>query len=163
MQHNRHILYNSFYNDKIFHFNPSVVHYFSYFIGPAWIQKIPSREGVLIRPFIHQRISQRPVWSSLKKELDQRGQIAYRGGSVPDFLKKIIHVATCNFPGGGGSRPPVPPPLDPHVVGIMQKLLFNICVCVFYLFVDLNFSIFCYRGRFFSDHEQDYPNNVAWP
>ena len=34
----------------------------------------------------------------LENQLDPRGSIAFRGGSVPDFLRKPI--ATCDFPGG---------------------------------------------------------------
>ena len=36
-----------------------------------------------------------------------RDQIAFRGGSVPEFLRKPI--ATCDFPEGSG---PLVPPLD---------------------------------------------------
>ena len=54
--------------------------------------------------FCQECISQRAVWTSLEKQLDLRGPIAFRGVSVPEFIRKPI--ATCDFPGVG--RSPVP-------------------------------------------------------
>ena len=63
--------------------------------------------GVMTTYFSHQRISQRVVRTSLKKQLDTLGPIASRRGSVPVFLRKSL--ATSDFPGGGGGAgPPVP-------------------------------------------------------
>ena len=59
--------------------------------------------------FRYQRISQRAVRISLEKQLDPRGPIASRGGSVPVFLRD--HITTCDFP--GGVRTPCPLPLSP--------------------------------------------------
>ena len=59
--------------------------------------------------------------------MDPRGPIASLGGSVPVLLRKHIHVATCDFPGGpdpGGPDPggpiaslggSVPVPLRKHI------------------------------------------------
>ena len=55
--------------------------------------------------FSHQCILQRAVRTSLEKQLDPRGTIASRWGSVPVFLRKPI--TTCNFPRGGGVRLPL--------------------------------------------------------
>ena len=51
--------------------------------------------GVLTTFFSHQCILQVAVQTSLGKQLDPRGPIASRGGSVPVFLRKPI--ATCDF------------------------------------------------------------------
>ena len=53
--------------------------------------------------FSYQRISQRIVQTSLKKQLDPMGPIASQGGSIQVFLRKPIF--TCDFPGPSG--PPV--------------------------------------------------------
>ena len=46
----------------------------------------------------HQRFSQMAVRTSLEEQLDPRGPIASRGGSILVFLRKPI--ATCDSPGG---------------------------------------------------------------
>ena len=48
--------------------------------------------------FSHQRILQRAVRSSLEKQLDSKGPIASRWGSVQEFLMELI--AAYDFPGG---------------------------------------------------------------
>ena len=58
---------------------------------------------VLTTFFCQECISQRAVWTSLEKQLDPWGPIAFRGVSVPEFIRKPI--ATCDFPGGGGGDP----------------------------------------------------------
>ena len=50
-----------------------------------------------------------PSWSN---------PIAFRGGSVPVFLRKLI--SACDFPGGGGPDPC--PPLDPPMLGFVVCL-----------------------------------------
>ena len=66
------------------------------------------RQGALTSFFSHQRISQSAVRNSLEKQLDPRGPISLRWGSVPVLPRKTI--ATCDFPGvGRGSESPVPP------------------------------------------------------
>ena len=55
----------------------------------------------------HQCISQRGVRTPLEKQLDPRGPIASRDGSVQVYLRKSI--ATFEYQGGGGSGPPVSP------------------------------------------------------
>ena len=46
----------------------------------------------------------REAIGSLEKQLDP---IASQGGSVTVFLRK--HIATCDFPGGGGGLDPLSP------------------------------------------------------
>ena len=83
--------------------------------------------------FSHQRISQRDVQTSLKKQLDPRGPIASRGGSVPVFLRK--HISHLDFP--GGSRPPVHPsgsahkfyPLNAHKI-CFERIISSVGHCV---------------------------------
>ena len=67
----------------------------------------------------HQRISQRAVRTSLEKQLDPKGPIASRGGSVSVFLRKPI--ATCDFSGGWSGSVAPPHPLDPPVTYIYMK------------------------------------------
>ena len=77
------------------------------------------RKGVLKAFFSLQSITQWPLRTSLEKQLDPRGPIAYQGVSVPAFLTKPM--ATCGFQGGGGgggSRPCVPS-LDPPMVHVI--------------------------------------------
>ena len=59
------------------------------------------RQGVLFF-FSYQRISQRAVRTSLKKQLDPRGPIATQGGAVPVFLRKPIATLLSR-----GSGPPI--------------------------------------------------------
>ena len=61
--------------------------------------------------FSHQHISQRAVRTSLKKQLDPLGPIAFRGWSLPEFLR--LPIATCDFP--GQVLTPCLPPLDPPI------------------------------------------------
>ena len=79
---------------------------------PFTSRKIPSLVVVVVGVgggpifFNHQGLSKRAIRTTLEKQLDPMGPIASRGVSLPVFLKKP--VATCDFPGGGGSRPSIP-------------------------------------------------------
>ena len=59
----------------------------------------------------------------------QEGSNFFRGmGGGSNCLFPIETHITCDFPGGGGSGPPVPP-LDPHLlVFICRSFHFNICL-----------------------------------
>ena len=46
------------------------------------------------------------------------GPIFSRGGVGGNCLLPIETQITCDFPGGGGSGPPGPSPLDPHLAAI---------------------------------------------
>ena len=48
-----------------------------------------------------------------------KGSNIFQGGGVLIIISKEAHI-TCDFPGGWGAGPPIPP-LDPH----MQKLQFR--------------------------------------
>ena len=63
-----------------------------------------------------QHISQRaePTSLDLGPKGSNLGPVASQGGSVPVFLRK--HIATCDFPGGGGADPLSTPLLDPPML-----------------------------------------------
>ena len=70
------------------------------------------------------RISKRVVRISFKNQLDPRGPIESREGSVPEFLRKII--TTCDFQRGGrGSLAPPPPPIPSDTAHAGNATLVN--------------------------------------
>ena len=61
----------------------------------------------------HQRVSQRALRTSLKKQLDPMVQLLLEGGPYQYFVRKPI--ATCYILGVGGVQTPCPASLSAHV------------------------------------------------
>ena len=88
-------------------------------------------DNVFFSPFFcHQRISERAVRTALEKQLDPRGPIASRRGSVQEFIRKSI--ATCYYPVGGPDPLPHPRWIRPRWIdSVKLSLLISNCVGYF--------------------------------
>ena len=110
-----HILYSSCHCDSAIKLSQAVFFNYLVFIklflflivmlGSRKIRQGKGGCGPEFDLFSHQHISQRSKRTSLEKSN------CFSMGSVPVFLRKHISIATCDFPGGPDTLPPLDPPM----------------------------------------------------